>query len=671
MSNPSLKLYIIFHLNLAYSSIEKEQRQEVIQRCYWPLLQLADKYNLPFGIEASGYTLEKIAEIDPTWLKELRCLITDGPCEFIGSGYAQIIGPLVPAHVNAANLRLGNQTYNQLLGLKPTIALINEQAYSAGLIQLYLDAGYRAILMDWDNPARYHPQWELEWCYLPQYACGQNKVEIAIIWCHSIGFQKFQRYAHGDMDFHEYIDYLTRHFGPKSRLFPLYGNDIEIFDFRPGRYHTEADLQEEGEWKRIEKLFDFFLSDQNYEIISPSKVLEHMTLPGAGNRLSLESPEQPIPVKKQLKYNINRWAVTGRDDFGINTTCWRIYEALKAAHNTDENMWREICYLWSSDFRTHISEKRWTVFIDRLSKFEKMICTNSINTSVCIDEPSSANNCQSNAIPPDITVKQDHLYVSIDTAFINARLNCRRGLAINGLWFKKVSSQALIGTLHHGYYWDMLLGADLFTGHLIYEIPGEPKITDLNPVKPVVQWDEEGWVVIYGVVPTSIGPIPKWVRFSHNQSKIEVAYQLDLSKMVNGSLRLGHITFIPTSFDRSTLFYRTHNGGYSTETLPLEGKTVDHGSPFSLMISATQGVGLTEGIIEIGDSEKLLKIECEKATAAFTGLMTYRETDHSFFCRLAFTGRELDETCRPIGELKNNSSKPLIYKFSISAESLQ
>ena len=43
--------------------------------------------------------------------------------------------------------------------MKPTLALVNEQAYSGGLVGHYLDAGYRALLMDWDNPSAHHPEW--------------------------------------------------------------------------------------------------------------------------------------------------------------------------------------------------------------------------------------------------------------------------------------------------------------------------------------------------------------------------------------------------------------------------------------------------------------------------------------------------------------------------------
>ncbi len=66
-SAATLHLYAFFHLNLAFSSIEEEQRGDVIARCYWPLLELAEKHG-PIGIEASGFTLEEIVTRDPDWI---------------------------------------------------------------------------------------------------------------------------------------------------------------------------------------------------------------------------------------------------------------------------------------------------------------------------------------------------------------------------------------------------------------------------------------------------------------------------------------------------------------------------------------------------------------------------------------------------------------------------
>ncbi len=472
----SLNLFTVFHLNLAYSSIEEEQRPQVIRACYWPLLRLARQYSLPFGIEASAYTLESVAAIDRAWIDELRSLTANGPCEFIGSGYAQLIGPLVPAEVNSVNLRLGNEAYQSLLGFRPAAALVNEQAYSAGLLGHYIDAGYKAIVMEWDNPARWHPQWNAEWRYLPQIACGQHGEELPVLWNKSIAFQKFQRYAHSEMDLPEYLEYLAQHVGTQARAFPLYGNDIEVFDFRPGRYHTEPARKSESEWLRIELLLQQLLADQRYQFVSPSQVLELMGAAGAGQRLHLETPQDPVPVKKQEKYNLNRWAVTGRNDLAVNTGCHQIYEALRKQPQPDDR-WRELCYLWSSDFRTHITEKRWQAFRERMCKFQQELGAGS---------PPAIPGTHASPLPAGFRVHRESRWLHAETDAMKAVFNCRRGLAIDSLVVKGVSGKSLIGTIPHGYYQDITLGADFYSGHLVLETPGHPKVTDLVPIEPEV-----------------------------------------------------------------------------------------------------------------------------------------------------------------------------------------
>ena len=66
--------------------------------------------------------------------------------------------------------------------------------------------------------------------------------------------------------------------------------------------------------------------------------------------------KNPIIVKKQSKYNINRWAVCGKDNLLLNTYCWRIFNYLKN-NSKKQNLWKELCELWGSDFRTHTTKK--------------------------------------------------------------------------------------------------------------------------------------------------------------------------------------------------------------------------------------------------------------------------------------------------------------------------
>jgi len=655
----SLNLFTVFHLNLAYSSIEEEQRAQVVRDCYWPLLRLARKHNLAFGIEASAYTLESAAGIDPAWIAELRSLTSEGPCEFVGSGYAQLIGPLVPSELNAANLRLGNESYRSLLGFHPAIALVNEQAYSVGLLRHYIDAGYKAIIMEWDNPARRHAEWNPQWRYFPQIASGQHGEELPLIWNKSIAFQKFQRYAHGEMDLPEYVEYLSAHVGNTPRAFPLYGNDIEVFDFRPGRYHTEPDRLAESEWSRIERLVEVLAVDSRFAFIRPGQVLELMAMPSAGNRLHLETPQDPVPVKKQEKYNLNRWAVTGRNDLGINTSCWNIYEALRKqseAGSCPDDHWRELCYLWSSDFRTHITEKRWLSYRDRLARCEKQLGVRPVQTV------SRATGLPNGALPEDVKIEKGSRYLTLEVGNVRAVLNHRRGLVIDRLYFKDVADDFLVGTLHHGYYDDIALGADFYTGHLVLESPAQAKVTDLNPVEPEIRWNEElQRIEVLGVVVTRLGPIRKTI-FLERSAALGVRHELDWETIPIGTLRLGHVTLNPAAFSSPELYFETHNGG-TAERYRVDGNRIEHGRSVSFLVSSSNALGITNGEVRIGDGKRALSIGVNKSLAALVGQVTYTPAGDTYFFRLSLSAAELDDTTRD----RAASEFPRTYEFRMKA----
>lgn len=633
----SLLWFTTFHLNLMFSCIEEELRAEVIRRCYWPLLRLAQNYNVPLGIEAPGITLEIIQAIDPDWIAELRALVENQTVEFIGSGYSQIIGPLAPAALNAANLRLGHRVYESLLGVRPQIALVNEQAYSSGMVEHYLNAGYRAIVMEWQNPAHAHPEWDSEWRYLPQLACDQRGNSIPVIWNNSIAFQKFQRCAHGEIDQEEYFDYLHSQVGAGVRVLSLYGNDAEIFDFRPGRHPAETALENHGEWSAIGNVVAKLKSDSRFCAVRPSKVLDLIDHPGAGNRLRLESAGEPVPVKKQGKYNLTRWSVTGRDNLGINTRCWRIFRALEESRDVQESDWQEFCYLWSSDFRTNITERRWRAYHERLARFETRFRV------VADERPRMAAQNHGCADLGNVKLERDGRFFSLEAGQIKLRLNQRRGLAIDGLWFQEVSELPLIGTLPHGFYDDITLAADFYTGHLTFDIPGQPKVTDLNPVEPEFQRGD-GWLAVGAKIATPLGPMRKTIRLFEDGSGVELEWRPDWDRYPPGSLRLGHVTLNPAAFTPRGLFFRTHNGGCQEETFSLDAGVIDHGAPVSSLVSARCGVGLTAGWVELGNADITVRAETGQGAAALLGMIQYKRAGDSYFYRLSLSAQETDET---------------------------
>jgi hypothetical protein len=657
--NPLLLWFTVFHMNLMYSCIEEESRAEVIRSCYWPLLRLAGDYTVPIGIEASGLTLEIIHGLDPEWVAELRRLIDSGKVEFVGSGYAQIIGPLVPAKVNDENLRLGHETYGRLVGVRPQIAFVNEQAYSSGLVEHYLDAGYAAIVMEWQNPAHAHPEWDSTWRYLPQLARDQHGNSIPLIWNNSIAFQKFQRFAHGEIAEDEYCAYLEEQLAASPRAFSLYGNDVEIFDFRPGRYATEPALGTRSEWGAIRRLWERLASDSRFRAVRPSQVLSLMGEPGSGNRLRLESAAEPVPVKKQEKYNLTRWSITGRDNLGVNTRCWRLFHALEPQPQVPESDWKELCYLWSSDFRTHITERRWRAYLERLAAFESRHGVSPAPRSSRRLEKVRQDGSGGNK--PDIEGR----FVTVEAGPIKLRLNRRRGLAIDRLWFRDLSDQPLIGTLPHGFYDDISLAADFYSGHLTFEIPGAPKITDLNPVEPQFHRGED-WLNIGAVVSTPLGPIQKTLRLFDDGRALELEWRLDWKTCPPGSLRLGHITLNPAAFSRRGLYLCTLNGGRRVELFSLGRCEIDHGAPVSSLVSARGGIGMTSGWVELGNEDYAVRVNADRTAAAALGMVQYKELASAYFCRLSFSVQEIDETRHLSGDAASLVHGPVV-RLLISA----
>jgi hypothetical protein len=642
-----LSVFAFFHLNLAFSSIEEERRDAVIANCYWPLLKLAQRVG-PLGLEVSGYTLEEIAARDPAWIEAARAAIASGRIELIGCGYGQMIGPLVPARVTAENLRLGMETYARLLGTHPRIALVNEQAYAGGLVGLYRDAGFEALIMDFDNPSAAHPEWDPETAYLPQVAVGPDGREIALLWSNTIAFQQLQRLAHGDTDLQTYQRFVAGRRGEQARSLCLYASDAEIFDFRPGRFKTEEKLAG-GEWARLEAALGSVVAD-GAALIAPSAVLDFLDTPGAGKRLVLESAAVPVPVKKQRKYNLARWAVTGRDNTGINAACQRIYEGMLAGatQRASDADWKELCYLWASDFRTHLTETRWAAYCARLKAVEAKW---SAPRAPLIAAHGASH-------------EERHLEIATPT--LTARLDRRRGLALSSLHFSS-QARAAIGGLPHGYFDDIALQADWYTGDCVFEAPGEHKLTDLDWCETQIARDARGDVIVHGMVQTPRGAIEKQMRFCADAPRVEFDLAFHWQEWGKGVLRLGHFTLLPDAFDIKRLSLATTNGG-AAERFALGGQTIDHGAPVSFLVSSSHGLGLTEGWAEIGDGQTNLRIDVDRATAPLLGLLTHRPARRaggaaSVFCQLQLSALELDDTRKP-GAYEQG---PRRFRFSISA----
>ena len=265
-----LNIYSLFHINTSFSSIESGKLDELLKKCYWPLLDLIEKVDANIAIEASGLSLNSIAKKDIRWITKLKELISKEYCEFVGSGYCQIISPLIPYTINNHNLRLGNQIYKQLLNLEPVIGFVNEQAFSKSLIKIYKDNNYKGIIIDWENSFNANPDWNPDLIYKPIIVEDDNKNKIPVIWNSSYNFQKFQKYIHGDSKNFKVDKHKSN---SKNKFYSLYGSDAEIFNFRPGRYENEF-LNKINEWNKILKLY--LNLKKKFKFIKISSILDNI-----------------------------------------------------------------------------------------------------------------------------------------------------------------------------------------------------------------------------------------------------------------------------------------------------------------------------------------------------------------------------------------------------------
>jgi hypothetical protein len=644
-------LVCLFHLNLAFSSLEADDRARVVEACYRPLLRLPGETGFPIAVEAPGWTLERIGELDPDWLAEARALIAAGQLELVGSGHSQCAAPLLPAEVNAWNLRLGLEDYERTLGVRPRLALVCEQAYAPGLVELYAEAGFDGIVADWDNAYRSHPDWPAEVRRLPQLAVGGD-ARLPVIWSDSIAFQRFQRFAHGELPLDRWLGWIEHRVRDGGAQL-LYANDAEVFDHRPGRFAAEPPPGA-GEWERIATGLRAVVERGIGTPTLPSQVLGLLDSPGAGQELRLESAAHPVPVKKQDKYNIARWAVTGRDDQALNTRCRRLHRRLTERGDARPPDWRELCELWTSDFRTHITHSRWVELTTRLAAAEGRLA---------LGAPAPPPAPADGDLPQD--VERDGHLLRVRRGALDVVLNTRRGLAVAAFADERVSAEPLFGTLEQGYFPTIELGADWYSGHAVQDTPTHHKVTDLEPVEP--GWEELGGGALRGwaVVDTRLGPIEKSLTVDPDAGTLEVEHTFRWPELPHGTLRAGHLTLMPEAFDAATLWYGTHDGGRALDAHAIGATGFDHGRAVSGLVSCGQGLGITEGVVLLGDAERHVRVTVDTDVAAPLGLITYQPVGDRFFLRLTLSLVEHDDTRR--GPIARSEHAPQRLRTRISA----
>ena len=353
-----INLYTFFHFNLNFSSLEEKKINQVIKRSYTKLLSKIEECDFQVGIEASGFTLEKLKSNNLLVFNKLKKLVQNKKVELIGSGYHQIISPLNDFEINNHNIIYGKKIYEDLLNYSPKIYLINEQAFNTSTIELYYSNNINNIIID--NNITIEKLY-IENTNKPNYILYKNK-KINLIWSHTFLGQILQDYIYDKINFEEYESCLKKFNSSEQNYLCFYGSDAETFDFRMKRYDYEKDIDS----LEYEKLFNVThsLNENYFNFIDFDNLLR---IKKVFLKYKFASSKYPYHVKKQEKYTIVRWLNSNLSGLYLNSI---ISNNKKVFKKFNINQKKDFLFLTSSDLKTHTSNckiKKAKIIIENLN----------------------------------------------------------------------------------------------------------------------------------------------------------------------------------------------------------------------------------------------------------------------------------------------------------------
>ncbi|MBN2712540.1 MAG: glycoside hydrolase family 57 [Planctomycetes bacterium] len=149
MSEP--RIVFMPHGNLQYSQLAPDQRGWVIDKSYERLFDLVRDKDWKVAFEASGFTVDTIAELRPAVMKKLKDLVQAGQIEPIASPYTHIMLSNIDPVIGLHSLRTGREAWERHTGVAPSVGWNPECSWASYIPEIYKEAGFEAMVMDGDS----------------------------------------------------------------------------------------------------------------------------------------------------------------------------------------------------------------------------------------------------------------------------------------------------------------------------------------------------------------------------------------------------------------------------------------------------------------------------------------------------------------------------------------
>jgi hypothetical protein len=238
-------------------------------------------------------------------------------------------------------------------------------------------------------------------------------------------------------------------------------------------------------------------------------------------------------------------------------------------------------------------------------------------------------------------------------------------MVIKSLAFKSHNLKPVIGTLNQGYFNNIQLGADYYSGGVLIEIPGDRKrFTDLEWVRPVIRHIGDQVTIAANLLMGELNLV-KTITLNLKDEAVTLGYDMDNWPRPLGSVRVAKLTLIPETFVYP-IFLRCKSGGQEQEQFLID-QNVDHSHAVSPLVSSTSGFGGTDGRIVLGNKSVAIELSWNPANSAAVPFLLNKKSGNKKLTRIMFSLAEMDDTSKPGGHVSSFAVTIKPYTFPMDA----
>lgn len=170
-----MKYISIFHANLNYAFLEPHKYEQVIRASYETIIDGHMKIGpeAKFIFEASGFTIDTMAEKCPDVVKKLRKAIEAGVCEFMGAPYAHPVMANIPEEDGYWTNEFSQRAYEKHLGFRAESFWNPECTWMQYVPRAFAKAGAKYLTLDFESYMS---------CNDPEYAWVERNRATDIYW---------------------------------------------------------------------------------------------------------------------------------------------------------------------------------------------------------------------------------------------------------------------------------------------------------------------------------------------------------------------------------------------------------------------------------------------------------------------------------------------------------